>query len=100
MQLSDREFWPEIPDGESVFLHQLAVRPSYRRSGISDAIVAHSAELTQRLGRRFLRLDCAVDRVKLRLLYERLGFRRHSDIVAGEWHVARFEMEVARPRAG
>lgn len=92
---SDQEFWPDVPDGETIFLHRLAIRRRFARHGVSDAMIKFSAEETVRLGRRFLRLDCVVDRMPLRAFYERHDFRYHSDYVAGEWHVARYEMAVA-----
>lgn len=49
---------------------------------------------TRKLGQRYLRLDCAADRSRLHPVYERFGFRHHSDRQAGRYYVARYEYEV------
>lgn len=50
-----------------------------------------AVERTRSLGRRFLRLDCEASRTRLRLVYERFGFRHHSDHQAGPYFVARYQ---------
>src|SRR6185369_8334876 len=39
-QLEDHLFWPDLPEGESAFVHRLAVRRSYKGQGVSTALLA------------------------------------------------------------
>lgn len=94
-QLEDGLFWPEVPDGSSAFLHKMAVHPHKQGRDLAQAILGHACELARQHGRRFLRLDCAAGRPKLRAVYERFGFRHHSEKTLGEdCRFDRFELEV------
>lgn len=50
--------------------------------------------LVHTLGLRYLRLDCEASRARLRALYERIGFRFHSNKLVGPYFVARYEYDV------
>jgi hypothetical protein len=52
------------------------------------------------LGRRYLRLDCEASRTRLRAVYERIGFRFHSDKQVGSYFIARYEYDVAEISPG
>jgi GNAT superfamily N-acetyltransferase len=93
-QLEDPLFWPDMPLGESTYIHRLAVRREFAGRGISTAILKWAAERTCTLGRSWLRLDCDAARPKLRAVYERFGFRHHSDRQVGPYFVARYELAV------
>ena len=93
-QLTDAEFWPDAPPDESAYIHRLAVRRRCAGLGVSTALMSWAVERTRTVGRARLRLDCDADRVRLRVLYERFGFRYHSDRQVGPYCVARYEMEV------
>ena len=99
LQLQDRAFWPEIPDGTSVYLHKLAVRPERHGQGLAHELLAHAVRLTRERGLRFLRLDCISGRPKLRAVYESFGFRHHSEIRIGSKLFDRFELDVGAPDA-
>jgi len=90
-QLEDSLFWPDLPQGESAFVHRLAVSRRYKGQGISDALLRWSIDRARSLGRQHLRLDCDKSRPKLRALYERLGFQFHSYRHVGPYYVARYE---------
>jgi GNAT superfamily N-acetyltransferase len=90
-QLEDRLFWPDLPQEESAFVHRLVVARAFKGQGISTALLAWSVERARATGRRFLRLDCDAERVKLRALYERFGFRLHSYRQVMSYYVARYE---------
>ena len=94
-QLSDLEFWPDVPEGDSAFVHRLAVRRSFAGRGVSAALLTWAGTRTAKLGRRFLRLDCEASRPRLRDVYERFGFRHHSDRQVGPYFVARYELDVS-----
>lgn len=91
----DRLFWPEATAGEAMYVHRLAVRRAHAGGAASRALLGWAAEEAARHRCDFLRLDCVASRPKLRAIYERLGFRYHSDHVVGPYHVARYELRLA-----
>lgn len=93
-QLEDRLFWPEAPDGSSAFIHKIAVYPHKQGRNLAQTLLGYACELTRLHGRRFLRLDCAAGRPKLRAVYEQFGFRHHSEKIFGDRVFHRFEFKV------
>jgi len=96
-QLRDDMFWPDVPEGESAFIHRLAVRRSVAGIGLSKQMLDWAKARTRSFGLRFLRLDC-VPRPKLCAVYERNGFTKHSEYQAGPYYVVRYECDT-RSRA-
>jgi len=92
--LEDPLTWPDAREGESAFVHRLAVRRGHTGGVISGALLEWAVGRTRALGRRYLRLDCEASRDKLRRFYERFGFRYHSDRRVGPYHVARYQYPV------
>lgn len=70
---------------------RLAVRRRFAGGETSLALLGWAVEPTASLGRRYLRLDCEVERARF---YERFGFKHHSDRQVGAYHVARYEYAV------
>jgi GNAT superfamily N-acetyltransferase len=93
-QLEDSLFWPDVPQGQSAFVHRLAVRRQFAGGGISSALLRWAVGRTRSLGRDYLRLDCEASRPRLRAVYERFGFRHHSDRQVGPYFVSRYEYDV------
>ena len=93
-QLSDPLFWPDAPN-DAAYIHRLAVRRRFAGGALSAALLRWAAERAAASGRRFLRLDCEASRPRLRAVYERFGFRHHSDQRVGSFSVARYEYPVA-----
>ena len=93
-QPEDPLFWPDQPSGESAFVHRLVVRRAFKGQGVSQAMLAWAAARTRSMGRRYLRLDCDADRIRLRAVYEGAGFRVHSYRQVGPYYVARYELDV------
>jgi RimJ/RimL family protein N-acetyltransferase len=93
-QLDDPEFWPDDPGDHAAYIHRLAVRRRYAGGQVSEALMAWAVRQTASLRRRCLRLDCDVERVALRAVYERFGFRYHSDRQVGPYLVARYEYRI------
>ena len=93
-QLVDLVFWPDLAQDDSAFVHRLVVRRAFKGQGISTALLDWSATRARSIGKRFLRLDCDAQRVKLRELYERFGFRLHSYRQVGSYYVARYELPL------
>ena len=93
-QTEDKLFWPDVPDGESCFIHRVAVRRNHAGKGISSAMIDYAKAATEAMGRQFLRLDTEATRPKLRAVYEKQGFKFHSTRHVGSYFVARYEIEV------
>ena len=93
-QLEDCLFWPDIPQGDSAFINRLAVRRCFAGGDLSSALILWAIARTHSLGRRYLRLDCEASRAGLRAVYERMGFRFHSDRQVGPYFVARYEYDI------
>ena len=94
-QLSDIEFWPDVPENESAFIHRLAVRRRFAGGTVSAALLSWALERTASPGLRYLRLDCEASRLRLRAVYERFGFQHHSDRQVGPYFVSRYQFALA-----
>ena len=90
-QLEDTLFWPDLPQGESAFVHRLVVKRQYKGQGVSSALLRWAVDHARALGKRHLRMDCDKSRPKLRVLYEAFGFQFHSFRQVGPYYVARYE---------
>jgi GNAT superfamily N-acetyltransferase len=99
LQMQDRAFWPDIPDGTSAYLHKLAVHPNKQGQGLAHDLLAEAVRVTRARRLRFLRLDCVSGRPKLRGVYESFGFRHHSQKQMGSQVFDRFEFDVGAPDA-
>jgi GNAT superfamily N-acetyltransferase len=93
-QLEDKLFWPDVPQDDSAFIHRLAVRRRFAGGEVSSALLLWAIARTHTLGRRYLRLDCIASRPRLQALYERIGFRFHSNLQVGAYYVSRYEFDV------
>jgi GNAT superfamily N-acetyltransferase len=93
-QLEDELFWSDLPQGESAFVHRLAVRRRFAGGRISSALLRWAVERARSLEREYLRLDCEASRPKLRAFYEKFGFVHHSDRQVGPYFVSRYEYRV------
>jgi acetyltransferase (GNAT) family protein len=98
-QFDDAVSWPDVPSGESTYVHRLAVRRRFAGGIVSTALLRWAVDETTCLGRRYLRLDCAFDRRKLRAIYERFGFTYHSERQVGPYLIARYEYLCNRKSA-
>jgi GNAT superfamily N-acetyltransferase len=95
-QLEDLVFWPDMLQEESAFIHRLAVKRDFDGGRVSSVLLRWAVERTRSLGRRYLRLDCEASRPRLRAIYERFGFRHHSDKQVGPYFVSRYEYEAVK----
>jgi GNAT superfamily N-acetyltransferase len=94
VSLSDPDFWPEVPDGETLFLHRLAVRRRFAGGQVSTALLAWACDHARGRGLGYVRLDCEASRPQLKAIYERFGFRYHSDQQVGPYLVSRYELDL------
>ncbi len=92
--MEDPVSWPDAIDGESAFVHRIAVRRIYAGGTVSTAMLKWAVDRTKALGRQYLRLDCEASRTKLRRFYEQFGFQYHSDRHVGPYHIVRYEYAI------
>ena len=71
--LSEDERWTECEDEPAFYVHNLVTDSS--ASGAGRALLAAAEALGQAHGKRYMRLDCAVDSAFLNGYYESLGYR-------------------------
>ena len=90
-QLEDKLFWPDLQQDDSAFVHRLVVSRAFKGTGVSSALLEWSVHQAREADKSWLRLDCDDSRPKLKALYERFGFRRHSHRQVGPYYVARYE---------
>jgi GNAT superfamily N-acetyltransferase len=95
-QLEDSVVWPDARPQDAAYIHRLAVRRRYAGTGLSAALLRWAVERTRTLDREYLRLDCESSRPRLRAIYERFGFRYHSDRQVGPYLVYRYEYDVTK----
>ena len=74
LSFEDSFFWPEIPFGNSGFIHKLAVRRRFAGCGAAKALIEHCAEICKTKNIHTLRLDCDPHRKGLCDFYEKCGF--------------------------
>ncbi|MBN2351749.1 MAG: GNAT family N-acetyltransferase [Spirochaetales bacterium] len=94
LKWSDPDFWPDAKPNESGFIHKLAVRRAYAGKGYAAGMIKCAEDECRGRGISRLRLDCAADRLKLRRLYEDLGFVRVNGRWRGEFYVAFYEKRI------
>ncbi len=70
----DPTFWPDIPKGDSLFIHKLAVLREYAGKGYSKELIDFAKSKAIDMGIKTLRLDSRADKSKVRAIYENQGF--------------------------
>jgi GNAT superfamily N-acetyltransferase len=94
LQEVDRHYWPDIPEGESLFLHRLAIKRSVSSLGMSGKLINWARDYTASMGKQYLRLDTGNELVRLCAFYESKGFVKHSIFNVGTHYAARYEMKI------
>lgn len=76
MALTDYDpiFWPDIPKGESLYLHKVAVKRAFAGKGFSKELIGFAKNLALSCCINAIRLNCNQHRNKLRTVYENEGF--------------------------
>ncbi len=84
----DQLFWPDIPVGQSGFLHKLSVARKFAGKGIPTKLIKFAEQKCLEKGIYELRLDCGGERTKLGKFYEKNGFvlleRKIYTLTSGE----------------
>jgi len=71
----DPVFWENVPKGESLYIHKLAVRREFAGMGIAKSCIDFAKTRARSVGATSLRLDCYKNRHKVRAIYEKEGFK-------------------------
>ncbi|ULH16714.1 GNAT family N-acetyltransferase [Deinococcus sp. KNUC1210] len=90
----DPYFWPDAVPGEALYLHKLAVLPGMQGRGLAHAMLKAGAEEVGARGGRYLRLDTAYLRPRLRAVYETFGFVYVGEKQNERHHFALYEYAV------
>lgn len=80
--MDDPVVWPEYPQGEAIYIYNLAVRRAWAGGRLGARLIEWAGQRAADLGRRFVRLDCIPTNAFLCDYYERLGFTTCGEIDA------------------
>jgi GNAT superfamily N-acetyltransferase len=90
LQWSDPLFWGARPP-DAGYLHKLAIRPECHGRRIGLQMLRWAENKTRTMEKKFLRLDCAAEDMKIRRYYEREGFAYRGDIVEPRGRASLYE---------
>ena len=91
---NDPLFWPDVRPGESLFVHKLAVVPKAQGQGMAAQMLAFALDRTPEQGKRYVRLDTAAERPKVRAFYEQHGFVHVGERKVEQFDAALYEEKV------
>ena len=94
VQERDEFFWPDVVEGDSLFVHKLAAARRLKGQGAAVAMLNRARVMASEQERSYLRLDCAADRPKLCRFYEEYGFRRVGREMVGVYDTAFYELPL------
>jgi GNAT superfamily N-acetyltransferase len=91
---TDPDFWPDILEGESLFIHKVVVARAWKGHNLSARVLDFAAQQVLERGKKFLRLDTDATRPALCNLYENYGFVRVGRRLIKDFDYALYELEV------
>jgi GNAT superfamily N-acetyltransferase len=91
---TDPDFWPDILEGESLFIHKVVVARAWKGQNLSLQILDYACQQVLERGKKFLRLDTDATRPALCNLYENYGFVRVGRRLTNDFDYALYELEV------
>jgi GNAT superfamily N-acetyltransferase len=91
---TDPVFWPDILEGESLFIHKVVVARAWKGHDLSARVLDFAAQQVLERGKKFLRLDTDATRPALCNLYERYGFTRVGQRLIKDFDCALYELQV------
>ncbi|MNB97075.1 Acetyltransferase (GNAT) family protein [compost metagenome] len=95
LQWNDALFWPRAKENEAGYIHKLCVRRDYAGNGLSEKMVEFAIDECRKRNIGLLRLDTGWNKIKLRYLYESLGFELVGNIVLDDrGEFALYEMNI------
>ncbi len=90
--LDEDERWQDRATDPALYVHNLATLPGEKGAG--KTILAEAEQLARAKGKRYVRLDCAVDNVFLNSYYGSLGYRLAGTCEEGFYKGNRREKEL------
>jgi GNAT superfamily N-acetyltransferase len=91
---NDPKIWPNIPEGESIFIHKVAVARAWKGHNFSQQILDFAVAQVLERDKKFLRLDTDITRPVLCKLYENYGFVQVGRCQFGGFDMALYELEI------
>ncbi len=91
---TDPDFWPNILEGESLFIHKVVVARAWKGHNLSARVLDYAAQQVLERDKKFLRLDTDATRPALCDLYENYGFVQVGKGQFGRFEMALYELEV------
>jgi GNAT superfamily N-acetyltransferase len=91
---TDPDFWQDIPEGESLFIHKVVVARAWKGQNLSVQVLDFAVAQVLERGKKFLRLDTDATRPALCNLYENYGFTRVGRRTIKDFDYALYELEV------
>jgi GNAT superfamily N-acetyltransferase len=91
---TDPEFWPDILENESLFIHKVVVARAWKGQNLSSQVLDYACQQVLERNKKFLRLDTDATRPALCNLYENYGFTRVGRRLIDDFDYALYELEV------
>jgi len=87
----DPFIWGELDNSESGYIHKLAVDRKFKGLGIGHKLLRLAEDEIRKKGKKFIRLDCMADNIKLNQYYRDYGYQ-YIDRTDGEgWSANLYE---------
>jgi len=97
LQERDDAFWGKGSGGDgALYIHKIAVADAFTGRGMVYRMLAFAEAEARRRGKTKLRLDCRIDRVKVRAIYDKYGFEVVGEKkLFGWYHGVSYEYRLA-----
>ena len=87
----DPFIWKELDNSESGYIHKLAVNRNFKGKGIGLQLLRSAEEQIKGKGKRYVRLDCMADNIRLNQYYKDAGFQFVRRIEMNNWSAHLYE---------
>lgn len=91
LQWVDKQFWPDIKENTSGFIHKLSVKRKFKGLHLGNQMIKYAEKKCTDKNINYLRLDCDGDRPKLCSFYEANGFNQIKKKKIGIYEVALYK---------
>lgn len=71
---TDKIIWREKDQGDSIFIHRMAINPKYRDQGQFSRVMKWAIHHAKKRGLNYIRIDTWRDNPKLMAYYQKFGF--------------------------
>ncbi|WP_052343530.1 GNAT family N-acetyltransferase [Bacillus massiliigorillae] len=94
LQEEDHIYWPHEKNSDSLYLHKLAIRRKFAKTGLSEQVLSWAKSEAKHHNKQYLRLDCLANRSKLCHFYEAQGFKKIKQEEINHHLVAFYEYKI------